>query len=154
MATKLKISQGKKVGTKKVAKLATGLEQAQSMVSELYTKNSAIEKLSLELKTLQAPYMELKEKFLDYVDMDVPSTDKITVTDGDHIIEVGSRTQIKVMNDDSKDDLIMALEEIKEGLALEGASWPVKFLAAYLTEDQMMKFFNIKMGNRRVTIKG
>lgn len=154
LKTKLKIKTGGKKDKVKLVKVSeSGIAKAEAMVAEMSGMNTDIQVLQAKLKEKMAPLKELEEEFIDLVEIDHAATDKVTITDGKHVIDLGARTQSRILNPKKRDKMFMALEKVKDGLALEGASIPLKFLDTYLDAETIAGFTTIKTGNRRLSYK-
>lgn len=149
--TKLKIKPGSKKVSVSVTE-TTALEEAGGMVTEMGQMKDKVTVAQHNLKKYTVPLGKLEKKFLELVDSSLASIEKTSLSDGDHVIEVSARRKGRKLEEDT-DDLILALEKIKPGLALELATFSLGDLSKYLSEKEVNKYCEHSEGNRSLTYK-
>ncbi len=146
---KLKTSKTKAKGSKAKVQTVSATEQAEALIPQMIEHKSKVATASAALKEAQEPLTALEAQFLNLVDTDHTPDDSVTLSDGNDAIKAGACVKTRMIAD--IEEAILALEDVKEGLALEVATFRLTDLAKYLTDDVIETFTQPKIGNRRLT---
>jgi hypothetical protein len=150
MAVKLKT--GLKKTTKTKLKTTSGIEEATKLVPDAFAIQKKMKVLSAKMKNLTDELTPIEKEIRDLVDGDIGSTDSVDlITDEGDVLKVAGRLQTRAIK--STDDVVIALEEFEEGLALKLAKFGIGDLDKYFSPEEMDDLCEVKEGNRRLTYK-
>lgn len=110
---------------------------------KIKTLNSQISKIRKDYGAHELEVREAADVFLD-------NDEKIEISDGNNVLGISAKRKTRVIEDVTA--IILALENIKEGLALEIASYSITELSKYFSKDEMEEFTATKLGNRTIKV--
>jgi len=149
MAVKLKT--GLKKTTKTKLKAESGIAQATKLVPDAFAIQGKMKVLQAQMKNLTDQLTPIEKEIRNLVDNDIESTASVDLISGTDVLKVAGRLQTRTIK--STDDVVIALEEFEEGLALKLAKFGIGDLDKYFSPEEMDDLCEIKEGNRRLTYK-
>ena len=145
---KLKTSK-RKAAPKASLKVQSSQDQARELIADMISLKAEVAVRQAHLKEVSDPLAEKEKLFKELVDADHAPEEAVVLSNGDNAIKAGACTMTRMLSD--VEAAIVALEEVREGLALEIAGFKMGDLEKYLPEDVIAKFTEIKVGSRRLT---
>ena len=150
MAIKLKTKSKAKLATgKKTAVTSnTGIEVATKLLPEAFKLKQEINVLAAKTKNLTDKLNPIEKEIRGLVDPELDGTASVNLINGDLVMGVSARTQTRNIKD--TDDVVIALEDFEDGLALKLAKFALGDLDKYFSPDEMAALTEIKEGTRRL----
>lgn len=150
MAIKLKTkSKAKTAKLKTTADTSTtGIEAATKLLPEAFKLKGEIAVLAAKTKNLTDKLNPIEKEIRGLVDPELDGTASVNLINGDLIIGVSARTQTRNIKD--TDEVVLALEDFEEGLALKLAKFALGDLDKYFSPEEMAALTEIKEGTRRL----
>lgn len=151
MAIKLKTKTSKvklTTGKKTAVTSNTGIEVATKLLPEAFKLKKEIAVLAAKNKNLTDKLNPIEKQIRDLVDPELDGDASVNLINGDLVMGVSARVQSRVIKD--TDDVVIALEDFEEGLALKLAKFALGDLDKYFSPDEMKVLTEIKEGNRRL----
>ena len=150
MAVKLKTGL-KKTTSKTKLKTQTGIEAATKLVPSAFAIQKQMKVLQAKMKNLTDQLSPIETDIRAFVDGDLESTASVDLISNGDVLKVAGRLQTRTIK--STDDVVIALEEFEEGLALKLAKFGIGDLDKYFSPEEMDDLCEVKEGNRRLTYK-
>jgi hypothetical protein len=150
MAIKLKTKSKAKLATGKKTAVtsSTGIEVATKLLPEAFKLKKEISLLAAKTKNLTDKLNPIETEIRGLVDPELDGTASVNLINGDLVMGVSARVQSRTIKD--TDDVVIALEEFEEGLALKLAKFALGDLDKYFSPAEMEVLTEIKEGNRRL----
>jgi len=150
MAIKLKTKSKVKLATgkKTVVTSTTGIEVATKLLPEAFKLKQEINVLAAKTKNLTDKLNPIEKEIRGLVDPELDGTASVNLINGDLVMGVSARVQSRNIKD--TDEVVIALEDFEEGLALKLAQFKLGDLDKYFSPDEMAVLTEIKEGSRRL----
>ena len=152
MVTKTTIKKKLKIkkGTAKLNTPNTLMEAVTPMVIPMGELQAQIKNAKGVLDGLNKQYGVYTKEVTEFADTFLEESEKEAVSDGDYTVKISAKKMSAVVED--KEAVILALEAVQEGLALEIATFGITVLRKYFTEEEFANLTNLKAGNRAITM--
>lgn len=149
MAIKLKTKSKAKTAKKTTAvSSTTGVEQATKLLPEAFKLKKEISVLAAQTKNLTDKLNPIETEIRDLVDPELNGDASVNLINGELVMGVSARMQSRNIKD--VDEVVIALEEFEEGLALKLAKFALGDLDKYFSPAEMEVLTEITEGKRRL----
>ncbi len=127
------------------------LEEARVLVPEATKLHDELEAAQAVVKAIYQKLAPLEDLIIGYCDDGLAQTEKTVLVNGEHVMDVGACRMSRKIED--TDAVILALEGIQEGLALQLASFGIGDLGKYFSEIELNKLTKQSYGKRGLKYK-
>jgi len=149
MAIKLKTTSKSKTAKLKTSVTSTtGISAATKLLPEAFKLKKEIAVLAAKTKNLTDKLNPIEKDIRDLVDPEIDGEASLNLINGDLVLGVSARVQSRVIKD--TDEVVVALEDFEDGLALKLAKFALGDLDKYFSPAEMKALTEIKEGNRRL----
>jgi len=150
MAIKLKTKSKLKTAKAKTTAVSstTGIEVATKLLPEAFKLKKEIAVLAAKTKNLTDKLNPIESEIRGLVDPELNGDASVNLINGDLVMGVSARMQSRNIKD--VDEVVIALEEFEEGLALKLAKFALGDLDKYFSPDEMNALTEITEGKRRL----
>lgn len=152
MVTKTKVKKKLKIkkGTAKLNTPSTLVEAVTPLVIPMGELQAKIKNAKGVLDGLNKEYGVYTKEVTDFADTFLEENEKEAVSDGDFTVKISAKKMSAKVED--KEAVILALEEVQEGLALEIATFGITVLRKYFTDEEFTALTILVAGNRAITM--
>lgn len=153
MALKLKTKSSKlKTKEKPTTKKVNGIEAATELLPAAFALKDQVKILEAQAAAIKKELTPLETGIRDLVDPELEGTEGIDLIHPDgFVLSISARQQSRTIKD--TEEVVDALEEFEEGLAIKIAKFNLGDLDKYFSPEEMEVLCDIKEGNRRLTYK-
>jgi hypothetical protein len=126
-----------------------GKVDIKDMLSVLSETNASLQKAKAKVKEIQKTLSNYEKVVLSLAEDEQRDEEVKEYTNGVVTVRVSAKSKTKIIP--AIDPVIVALEKIKKGLALELATFKMMEISKYLSPVELNKITEVKLGTRRIT---
>lgn len=144
MALKLKTKKKQTKTTK--AKDVNAIDQAVKLLPEACALKAELAVIAAQAKAITDKLSPIETEIKELIEPVTGDEESVTLTDGKHVLSISGKKKLRKIKD--VEEAVDALEEHKEGLAIEVAKFNLGDLEKYLSPEEIKELVEIEYGAR------